>query len=124
MRQYPRSLVSVAGVAGLRVTTTTADELAHGRAGQLGHMADVSPKPPKWRMTRTLRQGYLLAAVWLIIGLPQLVTFWASGSFSRWLRLGVGVFATILGAGYLVTTLALRRRGLGSPPGPDTIPRL
>lgn len=75
--------------------TAIADELAHGRAGQLGHMADASSKPPKWRMTRTLRQGYLLAAVWLIIGLP-LATFWASGSFSRWLRLGVGVFATNL----------------------------
>jgi hypothetical protein len=90
-------------------------------------MADVSPKPPKWRMTRTLRQGYLLAAVWLIIGVPQLAAFWGGGSVGRWLSLGVGLWATILGVGYLLTTLALRcrqRRTLGSPPGPDTAPRL
>jgi hypothetical protein len=62
-------------------------------------MADVTPKPPKWRMTRTLRQGYLLGAVWLIIGVPQLVAFSGGGSVSRWLGLGVGVglLATILG---------------------------
>jgi hypothetical protein len=73
-------------------------------------MADASPKPPKWRLTRTPRQGYLLAAVWLIIGVTQLAAFWGGGSVSRWLMFGVGLFGTILGAGYLLTTLAVRRR--------------
>jgi hypothetical protein len=60
-------------------------------------------------MTRTVRQGYWMAGVFLLLGVGQLVTIPGSGPVSKWLHLGIGVFGILLGTGYLTTAIALRR---------------
>lgn len=66
-----------------------------------------------------------MAGVFLAIGAGQLATLPGSGPIGKWVHLGIGVGAVLLGTAYLATTIALRRRqqgALNSPTraGPET----
>jgi hypothetical protein len=87
----------------------------------------VNPQWPWWQLSRTVRQGYWMGGIFLLVGLWQLVTFPGGGRVSKWLGLGIGVFATVLGILCLTSAVALRRRELRlSAPesGSDETPRL
>jgi impB/mucB/samB family len=82
---------------------------------------------PWWRTTRTVRQGYWLAGVFLIVGVTNLVAFPGGGSVSKWVQLGLGVLGLLMATLYLTTAVALRRYQRdtsGSATGQDGNPRL
>jgi hypothetical protein len=61
-------------------------------------------------MTPTVWQGYLTAFLFLFFDACQLVsTFYGRGNVS-WVSLGLAVLLTLLGAAFLLSTIALRRR--------------
>jgi hypothetical protein len=103
-----------------RVSKITADypgpdharAFGHGCIGQLPAVRDakrVASTRPWWQTTRTVRQGYWMAGIFLLVGAGQLVTFPDGGAASKWLQLGTGVLGILLGTGYLMTAIALRR---------------
>jgi hypothetical protein len=74
-----------------------------------------------------VRQGYWTAAIFLLIGVGQLVTFPGGGPGSKWLHLGIGVFGILLGTGHLTSAVALgryQRRTSDPAPGQEVNPRL
>jgi hypothetical protein len=50
-----------------------------------------------------------MAGIFLLIGTGQLITFPGGGPVSKWLELGIGVLGILLGTGYLMSAIALRR---------------
>ena len=68
------------------------------------------PKKPWWQLTKTARQSFLLAAVWLVVGIANLVAIVSEPSdvnWSHWLLLAIG---GLNGTAYLVNEIALRGR--------------
>ena len=61
-----------------------------------------------------------MAGAFLALGVSQLATLPGSSPIVKWVHLGIGVGFTLIGAAYLTTTIALRRRQrvtLDSPTG-------
>ena len=99
-----------------------------GHVGQLRAVSDVrGTGRPWWRTTRTVRQGYWIAGLFLTVGVANLATFPGGGSISKWVQLGVGIWGILVATLYLTTAVALRRyqRGTSVPAtGQDGNPRL
>jgi hypothetical protein len=68
-----------------------------------------------WQTTRTVRQGYLLAGLFLLIGAAELAASAGSGGAVSWAQLAVGLLASLTGVAYFTTALALRRHQRRSP---------
>jgi hypothetical protein len=50
-----------------------------------------------------------MGCVYLLVGAGNLIAFPGGGPDDKWVRLGLGVCALLVGIGYLTTAIALRR---------------
>lgn len=78
----------------------------------LGNSRDVAIGTPWWKMTRTARQGFILGAFILVLGVFELVLLAAGhpGHTLYWLHWVVTVLFLVLGIACLASAVALRRR--------------
>ena len=85
---------------------------------------DPKPKAPWWQTTRTRRRGFVLAAVFLILG-GLLVAYADGNQDSQMLRLSAGALFLLVGAAHLLSAIAmgrLRRIGPDAVADPRRLP--
>jgi hypothetical protein len=111
-----------------RISAPTGFAREHvGQLRAVSDARDTSSGRPWWRTTRTVRQGYWIAGLFLIVGVTNLAAFPGGGPVSKWVQLGVGVWGLLLATLYLTTAVALRRYQRdtsGHATGQDGNPRL
>jgi uncharacterized membrane protein HdeD (DUF308 family) len=77
---------------------------------------DVASGTPWWKLTKTARQGFMLGAVYVLVGLVQTGEVLMASAHPLFLFLGPLFLA--LGIAYLASAFAWRRRERSAhPPG-------
>jgi len=112
--RLPSYLVALAGSVGLSKWAFAPECV--GQLRGVPYAGRVPRRQPWWQTTRTVRQGYWMAGGYLLVGAGELFFGFTSGRWAgRWGGLAVGAGFVLMGAVYLTTAVALRRRQRGTP---------